>query len=114
MSQRDDSGQFVKGISGNPGGRPKDADQVRALCRDYTIESIQMIVEIMRNPKAQSKSRFACAKELLDRGWGKPKETIDHGITNELAELLKAIDGQTRGLPTTPLLPHHRNGQATH
>lgn len=25
---------------------------------------------------------------------------LDHGVTGELAELLKAIDGRTRGIPT--------------
>jgi hypothetical protein len=25
---------------------------------------------------------------------------MEHGVTNELAELLKAIDGKTRGIPT--------------
>ena len=54
------------------------------------------------------------AMALLDRGWGKPKETHEHGVTSELSELLRAIDGQTRGLPTIPVLPHNRNGQVTH
>jgi hypothetical protein len=26
---------------------------------------------------------------------------MEHGVTNELAELLKAIDGKTRGIPTS-------------
>lgn len=73
--------------------------EVRSLARQHTEQAIQTLVEVMNNPKAQSRSRVSAAQSLLDRGWGKPKETIDHGVTGELAELLRVIDGRTRGLP---------------
>ena len=33
---RDKSGRFVKGYSGNAGGRPKDEHNIAALARSYS------------------------------------------------------------------------------
>ena len=90
--------------------------EVRSLARQHTEAAISTLVEVMNNPKAQSRSRVSAAMALLDRGWGKPKETHEHGVTSELAELLKAIDGQTRGLPTVPpgVYRNGSNGQVQH
>jgi hypothetical protein len=65
---------FVKGQSGNPGGRPKEDADLKALAREHSAEAIKRLAEWMRsdNPKA---SVSAC-NALLDRGFGKPTNTI--------------------------------------
>lgn len=77
----------------------KNPVEIRAYARQHGHKAIDTLYEVMTNPKAQSRSRVSAAQALLDRGFGKPKETHEHGVTNEFAELLKLVDGQTRGIP---------------
>jgi hypothetical protein len=65
---------FVKGQSGNPGGRPKEAHDVKELARQYTGEAILKLAEWMRSDNA--KASVAACNVLLDRGWGKAIQAI--------------------------------------
>ena len=73
--ERAANGQFSKGQSGNPGGRPRDEQKVAELARSYTREAIDTLVDIMRNGKDE-RVRGTGAMALLDRGWGKPKVEV--------------------------------------
>jgi hypothetical protein len=74
-------GQWRKGQSGNPSGRPKrDADLQRAA-RSYTPEALMILARIMRAEKTQDAVRVAAARELLDRGWGKAAQTVHSSVT---------------------------------
>lgn len=75
-AQRDANGRFTKGKSGNPGGRPKAERTVIELARQYTEEAIQGLLAIARQGESEA-SRVAAWRELLDRAWGKPSQTID-------------------------------------
>lgn len=72
MTERKINGQFTKGVSGNPGGRPKDIYHVRELARQYTDEAVNTLAEIANNPKSPPSARVQAANALLDRAWGKP------------------------------------------
>lgn len=65
---------FVKGKSGNPGGRPKEDNEVKELARQHSAEALKRLVEWMRsdNPKA---SVGAC-QAVLDRAYGKPAQAV--------------------------------------
>jgi hypothetical protein len=67
------------GQSGNPGGRsPRvgpNGETVAQLARAHTEVAINALVEVC-NDKAHPQ-RVAAANGLLDRGWGKPKESVD-------------------------------------
>ena len=56
---------FQKGISGNPGGRPRQDPEVRALCEKFTPAAIATLAEIMGNKKAQPSARVAAAMAIL-------------------------------------------------
>jgi hypothetical protein len=68
---------FPKGVSGNPGGRPRELADVKALAREHTTEAIATLVELMRTAKTDS-ARAAAASELLSRAWGKPSLPLQH------------------------------------
>lgn len=67
---------FQKGQSGNPGGRPKEDAEVKALARVSGPEAVQKLVELMRGD--DRRTALAAAQALLDRGYGKPGQSIEH------------------------------------
>lgn len=67
---------FVKGKSGNPGGRPKEANEVRELARQYGPEAILRLAFWMASDNA--KASVSACNVLLDRGFGKPDQAIEH------------------------------------
>src|SRR5262249_42592561 len=67
---------FPKGISGNPGDRPRALGDVQELARQKSPEAINTLSNIMHDEKAPSAARVAAANALLDRGYGKPTQPI--------------------------------------
>ena len=67
---------FKKGKSGNPGGRPKVVGEVQALARELTTEAIKTLRDIIRDKKAPHSARGYAANSILDRGYGRPSQTI--------------------------------------
>jgi hypothetical protein len=74
---------FVKGQSGNPEGRRKEDNSVRMLAREYTEQAVATLAEIMIDREAPQAARATAANSLLDRGWGKPVQEIDHGSSQD-------------------------------
>ena len=70
VKARSANGQFPKGFSGNPGGRPRDEQKVAELARSYTKEAIETLVELMRMGNDE-RVRGTAAQALLERVWAK-------------------------------------------
>jgi len=92
---RNKSGQFAPGTSGNPGGSPKDKARVAELARFYTNEAIETLVDLMRNGRDE-RVRGTAAQALLDLRWGKPKvEVVNEGGGGYLEALRDANAGSS-------------------
>lgn len=73
---RQSDGKFGPGNKANPGGRPKVVAEVRELARAHTTRAIGRLVELMESE--DGRVAVAASKELLDRGYGKPSQPLEH------------------------------------
>lgn len=70
------AGQFKKGHKGGPGRPPAIPPEIKAACREHTIEAIKTLVSVMRSDKENGSARVAAANSILDRGWGKAAQPL--------------------------------------
>ncbi len=76
-SKRTVKGTFLKGVSGNPDGRPKQDTNLRDLARAHTAEAIATLVQIMQNRKAALTAHIHACVAILDRGYGRPAQYME-------------------------------------
>lgn len=72
---------FVRGVSPNPGGRPRVVAEIRELARQYGAEAIGRLVTLMRTAEDE-RVRLAAAEALLTRGYGRPEAAISGPLVN--------------------------------
>ena len=66
-------GGFQKGVSGNPGGKPKEHKEFVAACREKSEEALRVLYDLMRT-STKAEIRVDCAKYIIERAWGKVAE----------------------------------------
>jgi hypothetical protein len=89
--------------AGRPKGR-KDAKtlEIEAAAKEYAGDALRALVKVARRGKSEG-SRVAAAVALLDRGYGRPRQSLEHSgpdggpidvRTNELRDrITRRIDG---------------------
>jgi hypothetical protein len=95
--------KFRKGQSGNPGGRPKVLAEVQELARQYGPTVIVELARLAVKAKSES-ARIAAIRELLDRGYGRTRQTMEVSIPagDPIQLLLDDIDARSRiGAPVS-------------
>jgi hypothetical protein len=128
-------GWFKKGQSGNPSGLPKtppvllefapntddpDGADRRTVgnlvveARKYSGLAVDTLVELTKNTHTDS-TRYAAATALLDRGYGRPAQSLDlhlsaDAITKRLSDMtdaeLAALEARMITIPATLALEH--------
>lgn len=83
--------------------RPRLLREVEALARVHTVEALDVIVQIMRDPDAGKQVRLNAATEVLNRGWGKARQIVrsedgmgrlsDRELDREINRRVEAITG---------------------
>lgn len=83
---------FEKGKSGNPGGRPKENDEIKRLAQQECAAAIKRLA--FWRDSSEARASVAASTALLDRGYGKPAQAIEHSgfIARTHEEELIALD----------------------
>ena len=74
------STSWVKGQSGNPTGFPKrspEEEDAIALSKRFSPDAVRSLHEIAMDRSLDPKARVMSANSILDRAFGKPKETTE-------------------------------------
>ncbi len=75
MSKYRNAASWVKGQSGNPGGRPKMPEELKKAMRGLAGDAIKVLQEAMQSD--DMRARIMAASHVLDRGYGKPTQSVD-------------------------------------
>jgi len=75
MGNTTGKGGFVKGQSGNPGGRPKEDNELKALAKAKTPDAFKRLVELLKSD--DESIQLGAVKTIFEYGWGKPKQEME-------------------------------------
>ena len=70
---------------------PKAVTEIRSLARSHTRTALNVLVAVMRNTKATPPARVAAANAILDRGWGKPTQSLSNENALELIHRIERV-----------------------
>ena len=80
VENRERTGRFRPGHSGNPAGRPADTQETREgkeLLRSASPAACKLLRDTINDPGAKLELRIKCAEIVLDRVYGKPQQAVE-------------------------------------
>jgi len=96
---RNETGQFKKGVSGNPGGRPAVAQEFKERCREFmTEQGFDRLVGIATDNK--DKDRFRALELIAGYAIGKPKQGIEWSGEEEGGNIQIVIEPASKYIKT--------------
>lgn len=87
---RTKTGQFKKGSSGNPGGRPKKPDWFKKDIETLSPKALKALGDIVGSEKSKPSDIIQASKIILEYGIGKPTQVID--VDANVTESVKTIE----------------------
>jgi len=122
--ERNADGTFLKGVSGNPSGRPKRTpaeQQAIDRMKEITPEAVEVVYGILTAENTTVYAKLQAAELILNRAMGRPETYLRVEAADEsqeqaglsLLELLEAC-GEEEPQPTIPAaaLPSEVNADA--
>lgn len=88
--------RFKKGQSGNPAGRPKKERAVTNVAEENAEKAMQKLVTLLNNK--DGKVALAAAQTILDRAFGKPKQTSENVNLNVNTDASEPVSDTARFL----------------
>ena len=80
---------FKPGQSGNPNGRPRvrlpDGRSLSDVAKEHTPAALRALVSILRDKQSPAAARVQAATALLDRGWGRPHQSVSAELTGTMS-----------------------------
>ena len=86
---RDEQGRFIKGQTGNPGGRPATPNEVKEMLRAAVAPSIKLLIDTVNNKNARLDLRIKSAETIIDRVYGRAVQplALDAAPTIDLSDV---------------------------
>ena len=81
MTNPTGKGGFQRGQSGNPGGRPKLPADIREAFKAKAPEALEVLTRCLQSD--DDRIAMMAAQAILDRGYGKPTQSIDANINDD-------------------------------
>lgn len=114
-SDRDSTGKFKSGFSGNPRGSPLASRILSQWVRELTGDGqalVDFLLSVVRDPGERTSDRMQAATILLDRGYGRAVQQteIDAQLTArpleqysvaQLETMVPAMDTEPAALPAS-------------
>ncbi|GBQ08452.1 hypothetical protein [Saccharibacter floricola] len=73
--------------AGRKKGVPNKATaDIRALAQEHGTEALNILRDIAKNGESDA-ARVAAARDILDRAYGKPRQTIDANVKRSLSDM---------------------------
>lgn len=94
---REKTGRFKPGSSGNPGGRPKHTPEQRdalEAVKSLAPEAVETMARLLRAKDTPSALKVRIAEIVLDRAYGKPKQSADVNLPQYGEDFTLVIGGE--------------------
>lgn len=92
---------FIKGQSGNPGGRPKDP-LAKELFLNHLDQAIENLQKALDDPDPNVYLKASCI--VFERIWGKAAQAVEHSgkVTGLVLEIVSQNDNKSEPDPAIP------------